>query len=201
MKIVILDGSHNKCGHTIDLVNSFTEGITFVRKANIVSYDLVNEKIEFCKGCENCSTKNEKLKYSCIINDSCKKIQKDAFDADIVVFASPIYTYSVTSAMKRFLERCVSLATFSFGPAPKAKVVNGKRGVIICPSGAPFPFNHLMGFTRNPKQLLNFGCKLFGCSDIHIIYAGGLSRKKTKEKYQKKAFELGQKIAKKTGPN
>ncbi len=196
MKVVVLDGSHNKKGNTINLVNCFTKGVSSECKATFIYYDLLNEKIEFCKGCEECTTKNVKLKYGCVIDDICKKIQKDAFDADILVFASPVYEYTVTSAMKRFMERCLSLATFRFGPAPKVKPIKGKHGVVLCPSGAPFPFNHLMGITRNPKYLLKFGCKLFACSNIHLIFAGGLSKKETKEKYQKKAFELGQKIAK-----
>ncbi len=197
MEIVVLDGTHNKNGHTLDIVNNFLKGIKTNKDADIkiTVYDLMKENIEFCKGCNECTKQEDKVMADCSIKDSCQKIQKHALAADILVFASPIYEYSVSSVMKRFLERCLNLATFSFGPAPKTLPIKGKIGVVICSSGAPFPFNHLMGITRHPKFILKFSCRLFGCSKIKYIFAGAPQNEKLKMKHNKRAFMLGKNIS------
>ena len=197
MKIVILEAAHNKNGMTLALVNSFIDGVKSAdSKAEIKQHDLLNENIEFCRGCNQCVlSKVDNPK--CVINDVCEDIKKEALEADVVVLATPIYEYAVSSSMKRFLERCLSLATFKFGPAPRFKSVPGKVGVVICSSGAPFPFNHLMGITRYPKRILKLACRMFRCSKIEMIFAGGMAvNEKMKNKWLARARSAGYKIAK-----
>jgi multimeric flavodoxin WrbA len=198
MKIVILDGTHNKSGMTLKLVNKFLEGIkTAKSEVEIKIYDLLNENISFCQGCGKCTEDKDPVNAKCIINDACNDIKLAALNSDLVVFASPIYEYCVSSVMKRFLERCLTLVTFKFGPVARAKAIPGKIGVVFCSSGAPFPFNYLMGIVRYPKFILRLGCKLFGCNQIKMVMAGGMAiNSKMQSKWENKAFKLGQKVAK-----
>lgn len=197
MKIVVLDGTHQKTGMTLKLVDRFLEGIKIVKPdTEIKVYDLLNEDIAFCRGCGQCTEDKNPVNASCAITDACYDIKQAALNSDVVVFASPIYEYCVSSVMKRFLERCLTLVTFRMGPAPRQKAIKGKIGVVLCSSGAPFPFNHLMGITRYPKFILRLGCKLFGCSEINIILAGGMAiSPKMQNKWENKALKLGQKVA------
>lgn len=199
MKIVILDGTHNKAGMTLKLVKKFLEGVKeHIPESEIVKYDLLNEDIAFCAGCGKCIEDKDPVNAKCAINDKCEKIKQKALDADMVIFATPIYEYCVSSAMKRFLERCLTLVTFKMGPAARAKAIKGKVGVIICSSGAPFPFNHLMGITRYPKFILRLASKLFRCEKVKMIMAGGMAiNTKMQTKWENKAYKLGQRIAKK----
>jgi multimeric flavodoxin WrbA len=198
MKIVILDGVHNKQGMTLKLVAKFIEGIRSVNSdVEIVTYDLLNEDIEFCRGCGKCTEDKNPLNATCVIaNDDCEKIKQEALDCDVLVFATPIYEYCVSSAMKRFLERCLTLVTFRMGITSRAKAIKGKFGVVICSSGAPFPFNHLMGITRYPKFILRLASKLFRCDKVEILMAGGMAiSTKMQIKWENKAYKIGQKIA------
>lgn len=199
MKIVILDGTHNKTGMTLKLVKKFIEGVKEKRpEVEIETYDLLNGDIAFCKGCGKCTEDKNPVNAKCMISDGCEKIKQAALDSDVVVFATPIYEYCVSSAMKRFLERCLTLVTFKMGPAPRAKAIKGKVGVVVCSSGAPFPFNHLMGITRYPKFILRLASKLFRCSDVEMILAGGMAiSPKMQIKWENKAENLGRKIAQK----
>ncbi len=199
MKIVILDGTHNKNGMTLKLVNKFIDGIKGeVDAADVKTYDLLNEDIRFCIGCGKCTEDKDLINAKCVIVDNCEKIKQEALDADVVVFATPIYEYCVSSVMKRFLERCLTLVTFRMGPAARAKAIKGKVGVVICSSGAPFPINHLMGITRYPKFILRLACKLFRCSDVEMILAGGMAiSPKMQAKWENKAQKLGHQIAQK----
>jgi multimeric flavodoxin WrbA len=196
MKVVILDGTHNKKGYTLQLVDKFIEGIRSTNpKSEIKIYDLKNEKINFCLGCNKCTEDKDPINAKCMIDDVTIEIKNKALEADIVVFASPIYEYAVSSVMKRFLERCLTMVTFKMGPVPRANPIKGKYGVVFCTSGAPFPFNYLMGIVRYPKMILKLGCKLFRCDKIETVMAGGMIiNEGLKNKYLNKAFDLGAKI-------
>ncbi len=199
MKIVILDGVHNKQGMTLKLVAKFVEGVRSMNPdVEIVTYDLLNENIQFCKGCGKCTEDKDLINAKCAIEDGCEKIKQEALESDVVVFATPIYEYCVSSVMKRFLERCLTLVTFKMGPVARAKSIKGKVGVVICSSGAPFPFNHLMGITRYPKFILRLASKLFRCAKVEMIMAGGMAiSPKMQIRWENKAYKLGQKVARK----
>jgi hypothetical protein len=84
------------------------------------------------------------------------------------------------------------------GITSRAKAIKGKVGVIICSSGAPFPFNHLMGITRYPKFALRLTSKLFRCDKVEMLMAGGMAMSaKMQAKWENKAYKLGQKVARK----
>jgi multimeric flavodoxin WrbA len=199
MQVVILDGTHNKSGMTLKLVDKFIEGLKEISTdAEIKKYDLLNGDIAFCAGCGKCTEDKDPVNAKCAINDGCELIKQKALAADVVVFATPIYEYCVSSAMKRFLERCLTLVTFKMGPVARAKASKGKVGVVICSSGAPFPFNHLMGITRYPKFILRLASKLFRCEKVEMLLAGGMSFSlKTQSKRENKAYRLGKKVAQK----
>ncbi|MDD5464604.1 MAG: flavodoxin family protein [Candidatus Moranbacteria bacterium] len=172
----MLDDTHNKQRMTLKLVAKFVEGVKSVNSANdIVTHDLLNENIKFCQGCGKCAEDRDPVNAKCVIDDDCEKIKQKALESDVVVFATPIYEYCVSSVMKRFLERCLTLVTFKMGPVARAKSIKGKIGVVICSSGAPFPFNYLMGITRYPKFMLRLASKLFRCDRVEMIMAGGMA--------------------------
>jgi len=197
MKVIILDGTHNKNGMTMCLINAFTKGVIATNpNAEVKQYDLLNGDIQFCKGCGSCTYDKDPVMGKCSINDGAEEIKKELSDCDVIVFATPIYEYAVSSVMKRFVERCLPLVTFKFGVVPRAKPFKGKHGVIICTSGAPTPINHLMGITWYPKFLLNLACRLFRCSRIDSIFAGGMViNNKIKSKWEEKSKTIGMNIA------
>ena len=193
MKLVILDGTHNKKGMTSKLTKHFIAGAKSVNpKLEVKTFNLLGKNIQFCKGCGKCTKSKAPIDAKCVIKDDCADIKKHALDCDILVFATPIYEYCVSSSMKRFLERCLTLTTFRFGVTARAKPIKNKYGIALCSSGAPFPINHIMGMLRYPKFILKLGSKLFRCSKTRMIFAGGMAmNRKTKEKYCEKARKLG----------
>lgn len=199
MKVIILDGTHNKKGKVQTLIGKFSEGLQAVKPdAEIVVHDLLNENISFCTGCGKCTEDKNPINAKCVISDKCEEIKKEALEADVVVFATPIYEYCVSSVMKRFLERCLTLVTFKMGPAARGTAIKGKVGIVLCSSGAPFPFNHLMGITRYPKFILRLASKLFLCGEVKMIMAGGMAiNAKMQSKWENKAYRLGQQTAQK----
>jgi len=110
MKIVAINGSHRgKNGYTQFLINKLFAG---AEKAGAVCETIVlaEHKIERCTGCRICHKNDHYLK--CIYQD--KDDVTSLFDqmrsADILIFATPIYIFSMTGLMKIFLDRITSTA-------------------------------------------------------------------------------------------
>lgn len=106
MKILSINGSRRKKGNTESLIQSI---LTPAQKggAQIESIFLGDYQIGACTGCEGCASS-----WECIIRDDFAQVIKKIDEADGIVLASPTYWYSVTSDMKRFIDRCYSLIQF-----------------------------------------------------------------------------------------
>lgn len=106
MKVLSLNGSRRKKGNTAALIQSI---LAPVQKggAQVESIFLGDYQIGACTGCEGCASS-----WECIIRDDFAALIKKIDEADGIVLASPTYWYSVTSDMKRFIDRCYSLIQF-----------------------------------------------------------------------------------------
>ena len=106
MKILSINGSRRKKGNTEHLIQSILSPIS-QGGTQTESIFLGDYNIGACTGCEGCSSS-----WECIIKDDFAQIVKKIDEADGVILASPTYWYSVTSDMKRFIDRCYSLVQF-----------------------------------------------------------------------------------------
>ena len=106
MKILSINGSRRKKGNTEHLIQSILSPIT-QGETQTESIFLGDYNIGACTGCEGCSGS-----WECVIKDDFVQIVKKIDEANGVILASPTYWYSVTSDMKRFIDRCYSLIQF-----------------------------------------------------------------------------------------
>ena len=101
MKIAILNGSPRK-ENTAAMVEAFREG------AEAAGYEVEvlhvgKMKIAGCLGCEYCHGKGE---GACVHKDDfAEKVLPAYQDADMVVFASPVYYFGITARMQAAIER------------------------------------------------------------------------------------------------
>lgn len=85
--------------------NSDALAVEFVRGAadagHAVEHISLKEKtIAFCRGCLACA----KLGH-CVIDDDAVEIEQKVLNADVVVFSTPIYYYTVSGQLKTLLDR------------------------------------------------------------------------------------------------
>ena len=106
LNILSINGSRRKNGNTEHLIESI---LTSAKKGGlkIESIFLGDYSIGACTGCEGCRSS-----WECVIKDDFSQIVKKIDAAGGIVLASPTYWYSVTSDMKRFIDRCYSLIQF-----------------------------------------------------------------------------------------
>jgi len=102
-KIVVFDGGPRtiKFSKTSFMVNNFIEGAKEAG-ASVEYFKLKDYDIHDCSGCYTCWTKTP---GECIYKDDMTMLRKKYREADLVVFASPLYIFNVTGILKRFMDR------------------------------------------------------------------------------------------------
>lgn len=97
--VLIISSSPRKGGNSETLAASFAKGAAEAgHKVETVS--LREKNYGFCKGCLACL----KLGH-CVIDDDAVEIAAKMHDADVLVFATPVYYYSVSGQLKTMLDR------------------------------------------------------------------------------------------------
>lgn len=74
--------------------------------ASIQYFKLKKYNFKECIGCYNCWTKNP---GECIHKDDMTVLRQKYRNADLVVFASPLYIFNVTGIMKTFMDRLLPI--------------------------------------------------------------------------------------------
>lgn len=100
MKITVLNGSPREM-NTAAMVNAFAEGAESAGHEVKVLH-VGKMKIAGCLGCEYCHGKGQ---GECIQKDDWQKVQPAYEDCDMVVFASPIYYFTMTAQMEAAIQR------------------------------------------------------------------------------------------------
>ena len=98
-KILIVSASPRKNSNSESLALAFAEGAKAAgHEVEFVS--LRGKTVNFCRGCFVCQ---EKLR--CVIRDDADAICQKAQNADVLVFATPIYYYEMSGQLKTLLDR------------------------------------------------------------------------------------------------
>ncbi len=102
MSLLAVNGSpRGKEGNTERILVPFLEGIQTAGIKTETIY-LKNCKINHCMGCFSCWTKTPGV---CIHHDDMAKLLEKVLESEIIVYATPLYHFSVTGFMKDFLDR------------------------------------------------------------------------------------------------
>ena len=98
-KVVVLSTSLRTNSNSESLAKSFVDGAK--DSGNEVKYiSLKNKDIRFCIGCLAC----QKTRH-CVIKDDVADIMNSVLEADVVVWATPVYYYEMSGQMKTLIDR------------------------------------------------------------------------------------------------
>ncbi len=139
-KVLIISTSLRKNGNSDILAQSFAKGA--VEAGNEVeTISLADKKIAFCRGCFACQKTGR-----CIIDDDAVQITEKIADAEVVVWATPIYYYEMTGQMKTMIDRANALFVKDYqfrdvymlstaaeeDASACERAINGLKGWIAC---------------------------------------------------------------------
>ncbi len=100
-KVLIISSSPRKGGNSDLLCDQFTLG-AWEAGHSVEKIFLRKEKINYCVGCGNCINTGK-----CVQKDSMNEILTKMVDADVLVFATPVYFYAMSGQLKTFIDRTV----------------------------------------------------------------------------------------------
>lgn len=188
LKILSINGSRRKNGNTKHLIESI---LTPARRgeAQTESIFLGDYDIGACTGCEGCQRS-----WECVIRDDFYKVVKKIDEADGIVLASPTYWYSVTSDMKRFIDRCYSFIQF---PASRKEWIGKYEGSgKVCVTAAICEQQEISAMGNTLTLLTNFS-KDIGLEVIESLEGLGCFEAgsiKANRSFMQKAEMAGQKL-------
>lgn len=99
--ILILNGAARKNGNTAKLAKAFSEGAQSSGH-HVQEFYLDNMDIHSCKGCLHAGHDS---KSPCSQKDDMNKIYSAFSECDVVVFASPVYFWTITGILKTVADR------------------------------------------------------------------------------------------------
>ena len=145
-RVLIISTSIRNNSNSEKLAEAFAEGAKAAgNEVELVS--LKDKTIAFCKGCLACQQIGH-----CVINDDANAITNKILEAEVVVWATPIYYYEMSGQMKTMIDRAnplfpkdykfrdVYLLTAAAEDEPNVDegAVHGLKGWIACFEKARF---------------------------------------------------------------
>jgi hypothetical protein len=138
--VLIISASFRRQSNSAALADAFRRGAESAgHSAELAS--LSSHTIAFCRGCLACQSLGR-----CVIDDDANAIADKVKNADVVVFATPIYYYEMSGQLKTLLDRCnpIYAGDYSFrdiyflstaaddAPDADARAIQGLQGWICC---------------------------------------------------------------------
>jgi multimeric flavodoxin WrbA len=165
MKIVNLLGSPRLNGNSAMIARRFCETAE-KHGAQIATYVLNDLQYRGCQGCFLCKTKLDR----CALKDDLTGVLDAIRETDVVVLASPVYFWDISSQMKTFIDRTFSYLVPDFITNPvKSRLPAGKRLVFILAQNNPDPNSFADIF---PK--FDYFFKAYGFTESYLIRAFGV---------------------------
>ena len=174
MKIVILQGSPNKEGSTSILAEAFAQGAKDAGH-EAVRFDLTDLNIRPCTGCVACGYEGP-----CVQKDDNQKIRNAILDADMVVFATPLYYYGMSAQLKTLIDRFCA-----FNSSIQRKHMRSAL-LAVAWNNDDWTFEALMAHYRTLTRYLNL-------TDMGVVlgYGCGTPGMTQRSPYPRQAYELG----------
>lgn len=185
--VLILNGSPRKKGNTAYLIGKAAEGIREADPdAEIEVIPLDSLKINPCRACDACRKEDRIGKY-CTVRDDMAALYDKVVNADAIVFASPVYWFSMTAQLKLFMDRLYGLWL------EKTNALEGKAIAAIMVYGDVDPY---ASGAVNFIHTIEDACKYCGAELKGVVYgtAGDIGDAEKDTELCEKAFELGRKL-------
>lgn len=100
-KVLIISASPRRNGNSNTLCQQFATGAQESGNA-VEQVFLTDQDIGYCRGCGVCNTT-----HVCVQKDDMAKMLEKLIAADVIVFATPVYFYSMDGQLKTFIDRTV----------------------------------------------------------------------------------------------
>lgn len=186
-KILVIQSSGKAKGNTAQLVDSFVRGAT-EKGHSVEVISLVKNEVKPCLGCNAC-----RYEKPCIQKDSFNELVPKIKEADCLVFASPLYFWSMSARIKAFIERFYCIAIKDENP-PFGR--HEKYPIKDCALLMTAADNNFWTFEQAVSYYQYVFINYIGFNDKGMLLAGGCGHTDGKPQidrtnHLKEAYEFG----------
>lgn len=134
-KVLIIKGSARENGCTNTILNNTVKELNGVQ---IEVFDTFNERFNPCNDCRNC------LEASKCIYSDLDNFFEDFENADVIVFASPVFNGGFSAPLKALIDRFQIYFNLFYKNGKKQPIKKRRTAIFLCASG------------RNAKEEFSF---------------------------------------------
>lgn len=132
MKITTILGSPRRHGNTATVLAWFEERVGPEHTINHI--DLNDYRVAGCLGCENCQGVYNQP--GCSQADDAEDILQQILDADLTVYASPVYSWGFTAQMKALIDRHFCLIKWRDGEVAQTLAADKRCALLLTCGGS-----------------------------------------------------------------
>jgi multimeric flavodoxin WrbA len=127
MKVLGIYGSPRVGGNTDMLLDEVLEGASEAG-AEVSSIRCCDLQVSGCVECGGCDHTGQ-----CVVDDDMQRVYPKLLEAEVIVLASPMFFYSITSQAKAVIDRCQAMWCKRMLEKPKdqMKTFAGGRGYMV----------------------------------------------------------------------
>ncbi len=188
--ILVVQGGGRPKGNTAQLTNAFVRGAEEAgHHVEIIS--LTKIEVKGCLGCNAC-----RYGKPCVIKDDFNELVPKIKAADLIVFASPLYFWTISSRIKAFIERFYCIAEEDPNPPlGRYESYPVKDCALLMTAADNFFWTFAQAVSYYQFALIDY----IGFSDKGKILAGGCGDTNgnpqiDKTNYLTEAYEFGKRI-------
>lgn len=188
--ILVIQGGGRPNGNTAQLINSFVKGAMDAgHTVEVIS--LIKNEVKGCIGCNAC-----RYGKPCVQKDAFNDIAPKIKAADCIVFASPLYFWTLSSRLKAFIERFYCIAEEDPNPPlGRYEKYPVKDCALLMTSADNFFWTFEQAVSYYQFAIVNY----IGFQDRGMLLAGGCGDTNGKAQigntdYLQKAYDFGRNI-------
>lgn len=137
--VLAIMGSPRKKMNTNQALDYILNGIND-REYEVKKIFLRDLDIKYCTGCNYCSRK-----AGCIQKDDMQSVYRLIDDADIIIFAAPLYFNSLNGLSKNVIDRCQKYWGLKYSLGEDYKREENRKGIFLSTGGSPWVYDQFLG--------------------------------------------------------
>lgn len=189
-KILVVMGGGRPKGNTAQLVDAFVKGVEEAGHL-VEKVSLLKTEVKGCLGCNVC-----RYGKQCVQKDGFNELVPKIKGADLVVFASPLYFWTISSKLKAFIERFYCIAEEDADPPyGRYERYPVKDSALLMTSADEFFWTFEQAVSYYQFAVVNY----IGFHDRGMVLAGGCGDTNGKPQIDKtghlrEAYEFGKNL-------
>jgi multimeric flavodoxin WrbA len=142
-----------------------------------------------CDACDSCRGVSE---IDCIVEDDMQMLYPKVYEAGAIVYASPVYWFTVSAQLKLFMDRCYGMGESSSSDHEDNPLAGKKVGVALVYEGDDPYDSGAINAIRTFQDMFDY----IHADLIGIVYGQALDRGEIRKRVDvlDKALDLGTKL-------